>query len=54
MGFLSIGCSPKFFISFDDLRPGLASAISVIALFNPMLNISDGTSKDADFFPHFN
>ncbi len=51
-GFLSSGCSPRFLISFEDLLPGLASAINVIALFNPIEKISSGDSRVADLFAH--
>ena len=47
-GFLSSGCSPKSLIIDDDILPGFASAISVIALFNPIENISSTFSKAED------
>jgi len=38
-GFLSSGCSPKSLIIEEDILPGLASAIKVIALLSPIKNI---------------
>ena len=52
-GFLSSGCSPRFLISFEDLLPGFASAIKVIALLIPIEKISSGDSKVADLLAHF-
>ncbi len=52
-GFLSSGCSPKSFIIEEDILPGFASAISVIALFNPIEKISSTFSILADLFSHF-
>ena len=50
---MSSGCSPRFLISFDDRLPGLASAISVTALFKPIEKISSAVSRVADLFAHF-
>jgi hypothetical protein len=52
-GFLSSGCSPRSLITEDDIRPGLASAIRVIALFRPIENISSTFSIRADLFSDF-
>ena len=43
---------PKSFIIEDDILPGFASAISVIALFKPIENISSIFSIRADLFSH--
>ena len=51
-GFLSSGCSPKSLINDDDILPGLASAINVIALFKPIVNNSSTFSNLADLFSH--
>ena len=51
-GFLSSGCSPKSFIIDDEILPGLASAINVTALFNPIVNNSSTFSSLADLFSH--
>jgi hypothetical protein len=37
----------------DEILPGLASLINVIALFNPIENISSTFSILADLFSHF-
>ena len=50
---MSSGCSPRSFIIDADILPGLASAISVIALFSPIENISSIFSILADLFSHF-
>ena len=50
---MSSGCSPKSFIIEDEILPGLASDIKVIALFNPMLNNSSILSNLADLLSHF-
>ena len=52
-GFLSSGCCPKSFIIEEDILPGFASAMSVIALFNPIEKISSTFSILADLFSHF-
>ena len=52
-GFLSSGCSPKSLIIEEDILPGLASAIKVIALLRPIENISSIFSILADLFSHF-
>ena len=52
-GFLSSGCSPKSFIIEEDILPGFASAMSVIARFNPIEKISSTFSILADLFSHF-
>ena len=51
-GFLSSGCSPKSLIIEDDILPGFASAINVIALFKPIEKISSTFSIRADLFSH--
>ena len=52
-GFLSSGCSPKSFMIDEDILPGFASAINVIALFKPIEKISSTFSNLADLFSHF-
>ena len=52
IGFLSSGCSPRSLIIDDDIRPGFASAISVIALLIPIENISLTFSNLDDLFSH--
>ncbi len=52
-GFLSSGCSPKSLIIEEDILPGFASAIRVIALFSPNENISSTFSILADLLSHF-
>ena len=37
----------------EDILPGFASAINVIALFKPTENISSTFSNLADLFSHF-
>jgi len=37
----------------EDIRPGFASAINVIALFRPIVKISSTFSNLADLFSHF-
>ena len=50
---MSSGCSPKSLIIEDEILPGLASDIKVIALFNPILNNSSILSNLADLLSHF-
>ena len=50
---MSSGCSPKSLINAEDILPGFASAIRVIALFNPIEKISSTFSILADLFSHF-
>jgi len=52
-GFLSSGCSPKFLISEEEILPGLASEIRVIARLRPMVNRSSTVSSLADLLEHF-
>ena len=52
-GFLSSGCSPRFLISEEDILPGFASEIKVIALLRPIVKSSSTVSIRADLFEHF-
>ena len=45
--------SPKFFISDEEILPGLASEINVMALLSPIEKRSSIVSSLADLFAHF-
>ena len=49
---MSSGCSPKSFISDDEILPGFASAINVIALLRPIVKSSSTFSSLAYLLSH--